>query len=111
MFMDRFGIGDRLLQDIVAVLSGNERVERAAVYGSRARGDYRRSSDIDICLYGDKLTARDVNLLQDALEQLRTALRFDMVHYQRVSNPSLKQAIDREGVQIYVDQSGLRKIP
>ncbi|ADG05653.1 nucleotidyltransferase domain-containing protein [Kyrpidia tusciae] len=63
MFMDRFGIDNRLLQDIVAVLSGNERVERASVYGSRARGDYRRSSDIDICLYGDKLTARDVNLL------------------------------------------------
>ncbi|ADG05647.1 nucleotidyltransferase family protein [Kyrpidia tusciae] len=111
MFMDRFGIDNRLLQDIVAVLSGNERVEHASVYGSRARGDYRRSSDIDICLYGDNLTARDVNLLQDALEQLRTALRFDVVHYQRLSNPSLKKAIDREGVQIYVNQSGLRKVP
>lgn len=109
--MLKFGIDGQLLDEIVAVLKTSEHVERAVIYGSRARGNARKTSDLDLCLYGDELTAREVNLLHDALEQLSTPITFDVVHYQRLTKEPLKQAIDRDGVEIYVKGSSDRKIP
>lgn len=50
--MPKFGLDKKVIESIVAILKKYEQVERAVIYGSRARGDYRKNSDINIALFG-----------------------------------------------------------
>ena len=55
--MQKFGLENKVIKNIVEILKKYEEVESAKIFGSRARGDYRNASDIDIALFGDKLTS------------------------------------------------------
>ena len=51
-----FSLDEKVIENIVKILEKYEEVKSAKIFGSRARGDYRKSSDIDIALFGDDLT-------------------------------------------------------
>ena len=42
----RFGLDDKYLDELTAILRSIPELEEAVIYGSRARGDYRRASDM-----------------------------------------------------------------
>lgn len=48
--MQKFGLDEKVIEDIVNILKKYKEVESAKIFGSRARGDYRKASDIDIAL-------------------------------------------------------------
>ena len=54
---------------IIDILSSNEKVERAVLYGSRVLGTFRPASDIDIALFDDSLTFSDIAQLAYTLEE------------------------------------------
>ncbi len=56
---------------IIAVIAANDRVERAVLFGSRAIGTNTVSSDVDIALFGHRLTLTDQARLAVALEHIR----------------------------------------
>jgi predicted nucleotidyltransferase len=43
-----FGLLDRDMEAIAAVLSQEPRVEKAIIFGSRAKGNFRNGSDVDL---------------------------------------------------------------
>ena len=49
----RFGLKETVIEQIAGVLSGHSEVESAILYGSRAKGNYRKGSDIDLTLTGE----------------------------------------------------------
>lgn len=64
------------------------------LFGSRARGDYRQTSDIDLAIAGME-DAQSV--LAQAFIDSGLPYTFDLVDYERQSNENLRRAIDREG--------------
>ncbi len=72
-------------------------IDKVVLFGSRARGDYHRTSDIDLAVYGSNylLFAHDVD------EYTSTLLKYDIVDMTRPMNPALKQAIETEGIKMY----------
>ncbi|MGA9751820.1 MAG: nucleotidyltransferase domain-containing protein [Acidobacteriota bacterium] len=72
---------------------------RATLYGSRARGEPRSFSDIDLALSaGDRpvpgsLMAR----LSEAFEESRIPFRIDLLDLSS-AGPALREAIEREGI-------------
>lgn len=68
------------------------------LFGSRARGDARRASDIDLALVSSHpIAAADMTALREALDEPRVPFRIDLVDY--ASAPTrLRAAIDREGI-------------
>ena len=53
----QYGLSAQTLQKICDVFANYPQVEEAVLYGSRARGDYKNGSDIDLTLRGgDALT-------------------------------------------------------
>ena len=48
--MPKFGLEEKIVENIINILRKYEEVESAKIFGSRARGDYREASDIDIVL-------------------------------------------------------------
>jgi nucleotidyltransferase substrate binding protein (TIGR01987 family) len=70
--------------------------DRVVLYGSRARGDCRARSDIDIAVFGADASTKSDFL--DALEELPTLLDFDLVYVTRTTDQALLDNINRDGV-------------
>lgn len=70
--------------------------DRVVLYGSRARGDCRARSDIDIAVFGADASTKSDFL--DALEELPTLLDFDLVYVTNTTDPALLDNINRDGV-------------
>lgn len=73
--------------------------ERLVLFGSRARGDHRERSDIDLAVYG--LTPTQAGRIRLALDELPTLLKFDLVCVDADTSPALLENIEREGVELY----------
>lgn len=95
--MTDFGLPERTLKDIAAFLARYPEIEAVKIFGSRATGHYRNGSDIDIALCGpidDILLSR----IAGGLDNLSTPYKYDIVVYDRISHPPLKDHIDRYGI-------------
>jgi len=96
------GLRDSDLKIILSLLQSEKAVEQAIVFGSRAKGNYRNGSDVDIALKGKNLDFNIVSHLSYVLnEETPLPYRFDLLNYQTLNNDALKEHIDRVGREIY----------
>ena len=72
-------------------------VKKVILFGSRARGDYKRTSDIDIAVSGGDFA----EFALDVEEETSTLLEFDIVNLDREMQDELREAIEREGKLLY----------
>jgi len=72
-------------------------VEKIVLFGSRARGDYRRTSDIDLAVVGGDFA----RFALDVDEETSTLLEYDIVDMSREMQDELRQSIMREGKILY----------
>ena len=72
-------------------------MERLWGFGSRARGDYRRTSDVDLAIYGGNVA----NFSADVEEYVDTLLSFDYVDMNSGIQDELREVIEKEGIVIY----------
>ena len=97
-----FGIAPKSYELILKTLSGFKEIEKAAIYGSRAMGNFKPGSDIDLAIFGNKITPETVLKLKTKLEQeLPIPYYFDLTHYDTISNSELKKHIDEFGKVFY----------
>lgn len=73
------------------------KVEKVILFGSRARGDFKRTSDIDIAVSGGNFD----RFALDVDEETSTLLKFDIVDLDREMQDALRESIEREGVLLY----------
>ncbi|WAM34957.1 nucleotidyltransferase domain-containing protein [Caldicellulosiruptor morganii] len=97
----KFGIEEEILDKIVEIFKKYRQVRKACVFGSRARGDYKRGSDLDLCIWLEEGCENPVYKIEDELDELDTILLFDIVAFNSITKESLKESILREGVIIY----------
>ena len=95
------GLKDAHRAAIIAEVAANDRVERAVLFGSRATGTNTVSSDVDIALFGDRLTLTDQARLASALDEISMAQSVDLLLYDSVTNRTLREHILRQGVEWY----------
>ena len=98
----KFGIPDNSLHMIIEGISSFNSIREAYFYGSRAMGNYKKGSDIDIAIKGDNITYNNVVKLSSLLnEELPLPYFFDITHYESLNNDELRKQIDDIGVLIY----------
>ena len=95
----------RQWRQIFAILSRyGKRIDWVKLFGSRARGDYKPVSDVDLAIAS---TENLVTPLQLDFDQSQLPFTFDLIDYRRQPNQKLKDAIDREGKLLWaVDGKG-----
>lgn len=91
----RTGIPEAVLAQIAS--AGHQWATRVVLFGSRARGDHRPRSDMDIAFYG---TDTGYLAFAEAMEQLPTLLEFDCVHITDHTSPDLIHNIQKEGIPL-----------
>ena len=95
------GLSPATVAKIRGVLSRHPEVERAILYGSRAKGNYKRGSDIDLTLAGASLTEDIRGRIDDELDNLLLPYTFDLSILADLTHPDLLDHIRRVGVVIY----------
>lgn len=97
-----FGLRESDLEYIVNVISRFDEIEKASIFGSRAKGNYKPGSDIDIAIYGENISFDILSKLNSILEEKSPMpYFFDIVDYSHLKHRELKEHIDRVGKIIF----------
>ena len=96
------GLSVAIIERIITVLSAHPNLEQAILYGSRAKGNYREGSDIDLTLTGIALNDTELGRIDNELDELLLPYTFDLSLLQQIDNPDLIDHIKRVGIVFYV---------
>ena len=102
---------------IVDILASDDRVERAVLFGSRAAGTHSPASDVDIALFGERLTSSDRARIGAAIEEAAVPQRVDLILHGMIGSEALREHIERRGVERHRrggasrPQPGIREAP
>ena len=94
--LDKTGIKQVVLDELISIAE-RYHIEKLILFGSRARGDFRRTSDIDLAVSGGDFT----RFALDVEEETSTLLKYDFVNLDRNIQEELLKSIEKEGVVIY----------
>jgi len=97
----KFGLKEETIAKICSVFEKNPDVLKVTIYGSRAKGNYRIGSDIDLTLFGTNLDYNLLKTIEDEIDELDTPYLFDISIYNNLGSESLKEHIDRVGKTFY----------
>lgn len=97
----RFGLQQRTIESISNVFGKYPQIEKVIIYGSRAKGNYRNGSDIDITCIGQKLDIKILHILENELDDLLLPYSIDLSIFHQISNKDLIEHIERVGIVFY----------
>lgn len=96
-----FGLKEATIQQICAVLARYPQVEQAVLYGSRAKGNFKRGSDIDLTLHGGaSLTLNVLYKIMDDLDELLLPYTIDLSLFDSIDDPAMIAHIQRVGIPL-----------
>lgn len=101
-----FGLNEKTIRQICDVFANYPQVEKAILYGSRAKGNYKTGSDIDLTLCGGAdLTLGILYKIMDDLDELLMPYTIDLSIFMQIKDPEVIEHIRRVGVTFYEAQS------
>lgn len=95
-----YGLPDKAFDNIIQILSEYKKIQQAILFGSRAIGNYKESSDIDIALCGDDLNLKDLRKIELKMDELLLPWHIDLLVWNQLNEPGLKDHIQRVGVSL-----------
>lgn len=94
--LENTGIREEVLRELCD-LAKDCRIKQVVLFGSRARGDYNRTSDIDLAVSGGDV----VRFSLEVEEVISTLLSFDVVNLNGTVQEELLKSIGKEGKILY----------
>lgn len=99
--MITYGLKNEVIKRIKEVVSHYPQVDEVVLYGSRAMGNFKKGSDIDLTFKGKELTLTILNKIDIELDDLLLPYTFDLSIFHHIDNPDLIDHIKRVGKVIY----------
>lgn len=96
-----FGLTIEVIGKIKKVLTQHKEVQLAILYGSRAKGNYKPGSDIDLTLKGEGLDLSKLAKINSDVDDLSLPYTFDFSIYNHINNIELLDHIKRVGTIFY----------
>jgi len=99
--MLEFGLPQTTISTIRRILTEMPAVEKAVIYGSRAKGNYRPGSDIDLTLFGSDLNLAVLGQIAARLDESPIPYQVDLSLSDQIENVGLREHIERVGKVFY----------
>ena len=96
-----FGLKKDTIEKIIEIFERHEQIEEVILYGSRAIGNCKPGSDIDLTLIGNELNLTVLNKISLELDDLLLPYKFDLSLYHHIKQPDLIDHIQRVGKVFY----------
>jgi len=97
----RFGLCRETIEKINCAFQTFDEIDAAVLYGSRAKGNFKPGSDIDLVLKGKRIDLHLLNKISLALDDLMLPYTFDLSIYHQINTPDLIDHIIRVGKMFY----------
>ena len=97
----KFGLSKKTIQSMQEILARHLTVDKAIIYGSRAKGNHKKGSDIDLTLCGDRLNAKTCMIISGELDELPIPYMIDLSIHSEIENIKLQDHIKRIGKVFY----------
>ena len=96
-----YGLNEETLQSLINIFKSYPQISRVILYGSRAKGNYRKGSDIDFTLYGEGLTSELMYQVDERIDELYLPYKVDISVFNHLDNKDLIEHINRVGKVFY----------
>ena len=96
-----FGLSNDIITRIHSVFRKYPEIENATLYGSRAKGNHKPYSDIDLTFEGKNLSLNLIHQIAVDLDDLLLPYFFDLSIKEKITNPDLLDHIKRVGMEFY----------
>lgn len=96
------GLSSEDINLIITTLSQFPQVEEVWLFGSRAKGNYKRGSDIDLVIKGSSLDAITTEVGGYLNEESPSPYYYDILNYDSIDNLELKAHVDRVGIPLWI---------
>jgi len=97
----KFGLKQATIDKINRVFSAHPQIEQVILYGSRAKGNYRNGSDIDLTIKGEGVTLSQLLKIETELDDLLLPYKIDLSLLHQIDDPDLIDHIRRVGIVFY----------
>ncbi len=97
----KFGLQQSTINKINEVFEKQAIVDEVVIYGSRAKGNYRNGSDIDITLKGNNISFEILSKISSEIDDLNTPYMFDISIFATLISPEFIDHINRVGQIFY----------
>ena len=98
---EQFGLPSHVIDRLKALFAKYPDIQQVTLYGSRAKGNYRHNSDIDLLLTAPTLSWRRFNNLELEIDDLLLPWKVDLALEHQVDNQDLLEHVARVGVRIF----------
>jgi proline iminopeptidase len=95
------GLSAKICGDLCRVFAAYPEIERVLIFGSRANGTFKDGSDIDLAVFAPTMGESRFNQLWNALDALPLVFKMDVLHWDTLGNPHLKEKIAVSGQLFY----------
>jgi len=105
----KFGLSAAVTDKIHGVLARHPAVQRAVIYGSRAKGNFKPGSDIDLTLVsteGQEISQRELAAILDEVDDLLLPYTMDLSAFDRLNHDELREHIERVG-KVFYERGGV----
>lgn len=102
MNQGRFGLAPDVLDKLRSVFEKQKKIEKVILYGSRAKGNFKPGSDIDLTVIAPTMTLPELLALENEIDDLLLPYKVDLSLYHTLDHPDLLEHIDRAGINFYV---------
>jgi len=102
-----FGLSNTSINQLNNIFSQYPDVEKVIIYGSRAKGNYKNGSDIDLTLLGNNINIDILNSIYTAVDDILLPYTVDLSIYQHIDNMALIQHIENLGKLFYLKKKDL----
>lgn len=99
--LNEFGLSDWTMNDLRSVFRRYPNIKRVILFGSRAKGNFRPGSDIDLAMLGDGIDHTEILKIYNDIDDLGLLYGIDLIDYNKNKNLPIGEHIDRTGKLFY----------
>lgn len=96
-----FGLSPEVIEHLRQVFARHSEIERVVIYGSRAKGNFREGSDIDLAFEGDAIDLPLLLKIENELDDLLLPYQLDLSLLAHIDDLDLRSHIARVGQVLY----------
>lgn len=98
---EQFGLDQKSIAAIRGVFNQHPGIQQVLLYGSRAKGNFKPGSDIDLTMINSQISFTELLEIENELDDLLLPYKFDISIYEQIGDQKVRAHIDRVGKVFY----------